>query len=193
MSVSGPEPGVDTEQTVSFLERLIATGFFSGYSPFASGTAGTLVGLGLCLLPGVHTNGVLIPLTFVVFFVGVYASGRVAAVEGNRLTRSAATAKAVFQRGALRHPDPSIVVIDEIVGMWVSLLWLPPIAGSYVAAFIAFRIFDVLKPEPAQRIEHLPGGWGIMLDDVIAGLYANITVHVLAFLIPKFFAASPIL
>ena len=69
--------------------------------------------------------------------------------------------------------DPPVVVIDEIVGMWIGLL-----------AFFFFRIYDIIKPPPARKLEHLKNGWGIMLDDVAAGIYANITVRLLLFIFP---------
>jgi phosphatidylglycerophosphatase A len=185
MSDSVPRADRTGSQNLPFLTRCIATGFFSGYIPWASGTFGALVGLLLCLLPYVHLPSVLIPCIVAGFAVGVYTSGEVARAEGDRLSRTAAAAKAAFQPGERQHADPSIVVIDEMVGMWVSLLWLTPSVASYVLAFVAFRIFDVLKPAPVRQLERLPGGWGIMLDDVIAGIYANVIVQALLFLLSK--------
>lgn len=182
MSGSGPNGEPTRGRRVPFLTQCIATGFFSGTIPWASGTFGTLVGLLLALIPGVH--GLLLPLIVLFFFVGVYAAGEVARAEGGRLTRSAAVAKAVFQPGPHEHPDPSIVVIDEIVGVWIALYGMPLTVTAYVLAFLAFRVFDVLKPEPARWVERLPGGWGIMLDDVAAGLYANLSVRILLMLLP---------
>jgi phosphatidylglycerophosphatase A len=165
------------------LTRLIATGFYVGYIPWGSGTFGSLLGLLLCLPPGVLSSP-FFPLAVVaVFFIGVYVSGRVALAEGHRLTRSAAAAKEAFQPGVHAHPDPSIVVIDEIVGMWISLLWLPVSLPSFVIAFLAFRIFDVTKPQPANLVEHFPGGWGIMLDDLVAAVYANLGTRIVLFLL----------
>ena len=66
--------------------------------------------------------------------------------------------------------DPSEVVIDEVVGMGISLFMLPHSPGLYLLAFILFRVFDILKPSFIYRIQNLSGGWGIMLDDVLAGL-----------------------
>ena len=157
--------------------RVVATGFFSGYIPWASGTFGSLVGLLLWLIPGVHAPEVLSPLLAAGFFLGVYTSGEVAAREGHVLTRSAAAAKRLFQAGSPAHADPSIVVIDEIIGMWIALFGLAPELYTCAIAFIAFRAFDILKPEPARSSEALPGGWGIMLDDVFAGLYANVATR----------------
>lgn len=184
MSGSGSNDEPPRGRQVPWLIRCIATGFFAGTIPWASGTFGTLVGLLICLLPGVRSSGILLPLIILVFFVGVYAAGAVARAEGGRLTRGAAAAKAVFQPGPHTHPDPSVVVIDEIVGIWITLLGIPGTVTAFVLCFAAFRIFDVLKPEPARWVERLPGGWGIMLDDVVAALYANITVRIVFTLLP---------
>ena len=80
---------------------------------------------------------------------------------------------------ALGVEDPGPVVIDEVVGMFVSLLFLPATWPVIAAAFLAFRVFDIVKPWPAGRLEHVPGGWGVMADDVMAGVYANLAVQLL--------------
>ena len=185
MPPSGPDPD---RPTVPLLTRFIATGAFSGYSPWASGTVGTAVGVLLYLLPGVESPAVLGTLVAVVLLTGVYAAGKVAAAEGHALTPQAARAKETFQPGTEHGPDPSIVVIDEIVGVWIALLLLPKTVLAVLLAFLLFRVMDVVKPEPARSLERLPGGWGIMLDDVVAGVYANLATRlvlaVLGLLIP---------
>jgi len=89
---------------------------------------------------------------------------------------------------ALGVEDPGPVVIDEVVGMFVSLLFLPATWPVIAAAFLAFRVFDIVKPWPAGRLEHVPGGWGVMADDVMAGVYANLTVQVLIWARPGMLA-----
>lgn len=89
---------------------------------------------------------------------------------------------------ALGVEDPGPVVIDEVAGMLVSLLFLPGTWPIIFAAFIAFRIFDIVKPWPAGRLEDVPGGWGVMADDVMAGVYANLTVQVLLWARPGLLA-----
>lgn len=75
--------------------------------------------------------------------------------------------------------DCSCIVIDEIAGMLTTLVWLPQGIGFLLAGFIAFRIFDILKPFPAGLAERrLPGGWGVMMDDILAGVYAGLVVRV---------------
>ena len=182
MNGSAPPPEAPDRSRPPFAVRFIATGFFTGYIPWISGTFGSLAGLLLLLIPGAGSPGVLPLLLVFGFGIGVYTSGRVAESEGNSLSRSAAATKAIFQPGTHAQADPSIVVIDEIVGMWISLAGIAPGAVLYITAFMLFRLFDVLKPEPARSLERLPGGWGIMLDDVVAGVYANAATRVLALL-----------
>ncbi len=162
-----------------FLARFIATGFYSGYIPWASGTFGSIVGLLIYAIPGVEQPLWLSLLIVLGFAAGVVSAAHVARAEGHRLTKTAAATKAIFQPEAHATPDPSIVVIDEIVGMWISLLLLPKGFVPALIAFFAFRAFDILKPPPARQLERIPDGWGIMLDDVIAGLYANIVTQLL--------------
>ena len=88
---------------------------------------------------------------------------------------------------AERHygrPDPGIVVVDEVAGMLLALFWLPVGWFGAGVGFLAFRVFDILKPFPAGAAERLPGGWGIMADDVVAGLYAYATVRLIAWVAP---------
>jgi phosphatidylglycerophosphatase A len=70
------------------------------------------------------------------------------------------------------RPDPGHVVIDEVAGQWIALLFSRVNLSHLLAGFLLFRLFDIVKPWPARRLEHLPGGWGIVLDDVAAGVYA---------------------
>jgi phosphatidylglycerophosphatase A len=182
MNGSVRQPESPAGGRVPFAVRCIATGFFSGYIPWASGTFGSIVGLLLLLIPGAASPPVLPLLIVCGFGIGVYTSARVAEAEGNALTRTAAAAKAMFQPGDHAQADPSIVVIDEIVGMWISLAGIAIAPSGCITAFILFRLFDVLKPEPARSLERLPGGWGIMLDDVVAGAYANIGTRGILFL-----------
>ncbi len=75
------------------------------------------------------------------------------------------------------------MVIDEIVGLWVALLFLPGEIPAIIVAFTTFRLFDIVKPPPAAALEKVGRGWGIMLDDVAAGIYANAVTHVTLWLI----------
>ena len=73
--------------------------------------------------------------------------------------------------------DPAIVVIDEVVGQWIALLFIPLTLIPVTAAFILFRVFDIYKPFPIDQSQALKGGFGIMVDDIIAGIYANIIIQ----------------
>jgi phosphatidylglycerophosphatase A len=138
---------------------LVATAFGAGYSPVAPGTAGSLVGLALFWpLHRLGLSGQLVALA-VVFLAGVKCSTVVAAGLGRK--------------------DPGLVVVDEVAGMWTTLLLVPFTPGVAALAFVAFRVMDVLKPYPARQLEALPGGWGIMCDDLMAGVYANLLLQVL--------------
>ncbi|HWD87301.1 MAG TPA: phosphatidylglycerophosphatase A [Mucilaginibacter sp.] len=77
--------------------------------------------------------------------------------------------------------DPAKVVIDEVAGMWISLLFLPVCWQYTLAGLILFRIFDIVKPLYIRKMENLRGGWGIMFDDVLAGVYANILLQTALF------------
>src|SRR5262249_36973612 len=140
----------------------LATGFGTGYGPIAPGTWGSLPGLALAwgLARGIGAWGVLAG-AIVFALVGIWAAGRAEALLGEK--------------------DPGRVVIDEIAGQMVTLLFVRPTPAVLVAGFLVFRILDVLKPWPARRLEDLPGGSGIMADDLMAGLYANLILHGLAF------------
>jgi len=141
----------------TILATVVATGLGSGYSPFAPGTAGSLVGLVL-FWPLHHLAlWAQAAATVAVFFVGVAAATHVARRVGIE--------------------DPGLVVADEVVGMWVSLLGVPLTGVTAVAGFVLFRVFDVFKPYPARDLERLPAGWGIMCDDVMAGVYANLLLR----------------
>ena len=136
--------------------RLIATVFYAGYSGFAPGTVGSAVALCVyCLLPPLDAFlwvAFLVPL----FFLSVYAAAAGESVWGD---------------------DPSPVVIDEFVGYFVTVCALPQSLGVAVAAFFLFRVLDIVKPPPVRQSEALPGGWGIVGDDVLAGVYGNLILR----------------
>ncbi len=128
----------------------LATWFGCGRSPVAPGTVGTLGAVPLYLLAsrGGHVGVGLAAVA--VTIVGVWASGVVAKDAG--------------------HADPSFVVIDEVAGLLVTMLPVSPSWRSLAVGCAVFRLLDILKPGPVQRFEALPGGWGIMMDDVAAGV-----------------------
>jgi phosphatidylglycerophosphatase A len=138
--------------------KLIATGFGSGYSPVAPGTAGSLVGALLFLPLAGRPWPLQLALIVGVTLVGMAAAHRVARVLGLK--------------------DPGLVVVDEIAGQWVSYLALPFNPFTALAGFLLFRVMDIVKPWPARALERLPGGIGIVADDLAAGVYANLLLRV---------------
>ena len=77
--------------------------------------------------------------------------------------------------------DPSKVVVDELIGVWVAVLWIPAETQWLILGFILFRFFDIAKPLGIRQLEKIKGGWGVMLDDVGAGIYANIVLQVIVY------------
>jgi phosphatidylglycerophosphatase A len=149
---------------MKFNHALIATGLGLGYIPIAPGTAGAVGALiiALAISYSVAYNILLAFLIIAVFFIGVNSSGKLTADWGR---------------------DPSKVVIDEVVGMWIALWMIPHGFAFMIVAFLMFRIFDIYKPLYIKEFEKLPGGWGIMMDDVVAGIYSNISVQILSVMI----------
>lgn len=140
------------------LLMFIATGGGSGYLPKAPGTWGTLVGLMLWWpLAGLSLTAYL-AVVAALFLVGVASAG---------------AAEKILDRG-----DPGVVVIDEIVGVLIALTAAPLHPAAALVGFALFRLFDIAKPFPVGWVDrHLHGGLGIMLDDVAAGLYALLVLH----------------
>jgi len=134
----------------------VATACGAGYAPFAPGTAGSLVGLLLWwLLPpaaGVQAGSIV-----ALFLAGCW---------------SGAAAERHFQK-----TDPGQVVLDEVVGMLLTLFMIPVGWKGAAAGFVLFRAFDIVKSPPANRLEHLPGGLGIMADDAMSAVYANVALR----------------
>nr|AAP58617.1 putative phosphatidyl-glycerophosphatase [uncultured Acidobacteriota bacterium] len=151
-----------------------------GYLPLAPGTWGSLLAVGFYFLlhsvwfphtdipPGVFVRSYLVVQVLIIIavtLVGVWAASRTERV--------------------LKIKDPGKVVIDEVAGQLIALLVLPgrlwqaSDVAALVAAFILFRFFDIVKPYPARKLESLKGGWGIMTDDLVAGVYAAIVVAVI--------------
>jgi len=114
------------------------------------------------VIPPELQRGALILLSLAVIAIGIPAATKVASAYGNK--------------------DPQNVIIDEVAGQWITLIAVPVAWKSLLVGFILFRGFDIFKPPPIRRIETLPGGFGIVLDDVAAGIYASIMMHLLLYL-----------
>jgi len=140
--------------------RLVATGLGTGLVPHAPGTAGTLVGVPLFLVFAQMPWQLHLLSILALAVLAVYVSG--------------ATEK------ALNSKDAPCIVIDEIVGFQFTMLLIPPTLPHIVLGFIAFRIFDIIKPFPIGLCERkIPGGWGIVADDIVAGIYGRATLALL--------------
>jgi len=145
---------------------LLATCFGIGRAPVAPGTFGSVPGLLLALwLHHLQNPWIEIAAMVIVAAVGVWAAG-----EAERYY-------------ALIDPGP--VVIDEVLGMLVTLAFLPVSLTGALIGFFVFRVCDVIKPFPARRLERLPGGFGVMGDDLMAGLWGLAIMHVLCWAVPQ--------
>jgi len=149
---------------VAFSDRvalLLATGFGTGYAPIAPGTWGSLPGVAAGWACHRLGGGWAVAAgAAAVSGLGIWAAGRAEPLFGKK--------------------DPGPVVIDEIAGQMVTLAFLPATPLVLLAGFLSFRVLDILKPWPASRLEALPRGSGIMADDLMVGLYANLILHALA-------------
>jgi phosphatidylglycerophosphatase A len=146
---------------MSALARLVGTFFYLGYVPKGPGTAGSLVALAIAWV--LHTylgsSAAYLALFGALLIVpAIWAAGRMAKDTGSK--------------------DPQVVVIDEVVGQWITFAGASTLNGkSWLAAFALFRLFDIWKPPPVRQLERIPGGAGIVLDDAMAGIYAALVLY----------------
>ena len=148
------------QQTVLFF----STGFYSGYIPFAPGTFGTLTALPLCYLLSICSSGggAVIIIAFILLAIWLADSSE----------------------KLINKKDPGCIVIDEIAGMLVTLAGLPFNFFTVVMGFFLFRLLDIFKPFPIRYLERkIPGGAGIVVDDIVAGIIANITLRIIVYLV----------
>lgn len=145
---------------------IFAFGFGSGLFRFAPGTMGTLMAVPFALLLGrlpLPAHGAAV---FLLFLAGVWCCGAASRALGRK--------------------DPGGIVWDEMVGFWLTVALLPPAWGWWLAAFGLFRFFDILKPWPIRQVERrFAGGLGIMLDDIVAALYAMLALAGLQYLLAR--------
>lgn len=152
--------------------RFVYSACYSGLAPIAPGTAGSAFAAVLLLLPGrlsplpEWNHWAWIFPIIAVLFVGVWATRYAEARYGR---------------------DPGIVVVDEVLGMMITLYLIPNSLAAVGIGFFLFRLFDILKPFPVRNVEHVAGAWGVMLDDALAGVYANICLRVILLLGAKLF------
>jgi phosphatidylglycerophosphatase A len=140
--------------------KITSTSFGIGYIGKGAGTAAAVA---TCLiwyaLASGQTGNFIPALTFTLFVIalGIWSGNVVESIWGK---------------------DHNRVVIDEVAGMCITLLWIPVTPINILAALILFRFFDIVKPLYIRKLEDLPGGWGVMFDDVLAGIYANIVLQI---------------
>ena len=146
---------------INSFEKIVGSAFFTGYIPFASGTFGSLVAVIIYFIPGFEKLWIIIPAIILLFTYGVYVA---------------------FKFESVYSKDPSQCTIDEVVGTWIALIALPKTILIVITSFLIWRLLDIIKPFPARTSENLKGGWGIMIDDVISGVYSLIIVHFIVYL-----------
>ena len=141
---------------------MLATWFGCGYFPWGPGTVGSLAGLLLAMGVELYlgdTRKFLFGITFILFMPAVWAASKTAEITGKK--------------------DPGLVVVDEVLGQWVTLLGASSFqVSSFAAAFVLFRLFDIWKPWPVRQFERLPGGYGIVADDIAAGIYGALILYI---------------
>lgn len=136
----------------------VAQGAYSGRSPFAPGTAGTIIGMLLYLFFKERPLWIYLGVCAVVTALGSWAAGEAEKLLGKK--------------------DSPSIVIDEIAGFLVSMLLVPGTWQFMIAGFLLFRFFDIVKPWPLHGLQKVRGGMGVMLDDLGAGIYTNIILHI---------------
>jgi phosphatidylglycerophosphatase A len=154
---------------VTRLAVFLATAGYSGYFPVAPGTVGSAVGL-LVYAAIRWSQSPVLPIVEVLVILSLFAAGVWASTAAERYF------------GGI---DPGPIVVDEVVGMLMTLAFIPVGLSGALAGFVLFRIFDVIKPFPARRFEALHGGLGVMADDAMAAIYANVSLRLLMALFPS--------
>lgn len=150
---------------MNFIYKLFATALGSGYSPIAPGTAGAIVGcIALWLF---EKYNILSTTTTPLLFIGLITITTILGII--------ATNKLENEWGK----DPQKVVIDEVLGMWITMLFVPFTWLNLLIGFVLFRFFDIAKPLGVRKMENLGGGLGVMADDMLAGIYSNIVLIII--------------
>lgn len=156
------------------VHKLIASGFGTGFLPGAPGTFGSALAAGLIWLYWFSVSSfhysdaqlLYILITLFFFFAGIISTNALQQEWGH---------------------DSSRFTVDEMAGMFITMIWVECTPQNLLAAFILFRFFDILKPFGIRLMEKVHGGWGVMLDDILSGIYANITLHVILFFSAYYF------
>ena len=137
--------------------KVCSTILFSGFSPIAPGTVGSFIALVLYFITPHLAPGYWLLIILLLTAIGIYVATQAEEIYGH---------------------DASQITIDEFVGMLVSVFALPKLISVSLAAFFLFRFFDILKPLLINKVQSFPKGWGIMADDLLAGIYTNILLQI---------------
>ena len=147
---------------INFLEKVIGSGFYTGYVKKASGTFGSLAGIIIYLIPGFENPSIMIFFITLFILIGVPIARKFESVYGE---------------------DPKEYTNDEVIGMWITLIFIPKKIWWIAIGFLLFRVFDIWKPFPARQLEKVKKGWGVILDDVAAGLYSFIVLQIIVLVV----------
>lgn len=151
---------------LNFIEKIIGSGFFTGYSPFASGTVASFLALLIYLFVPEFSNPTLMMLIIsFLLLIGVKLAVKFEFVYGK---------------------DPKQFTLDEFIGSWISFLFLPKKLWFVIPVFLIWRIIDIYKPFPIKKMENYKNGWGVLLDDVVAGFYSFFIIQISIHIINRF-------
>jgi len=150
---------------IDFFSVIFSSGLYSGFAPVASGTVGSAFALLFLFIPGFTNIYIFLPVIFLCLLLGIFTSTKMVKRYGD---------------------DPSVVVIDEFVGMWITIFISSFISYDYlsiIVGFFMFRMFDIVKLYPASYFDKMKNGFGIMMDDVIAGIYGGVATIIILLLL----------
>lgn len=145
---------------INLLEKILGSGLFTGFLPGMSGTYASFLAMLIFLIPGFENPALMIFLISFFILVGVPIAVKFENVYGN---------------------DPAEYTLDEFIGMWITLLFIPKKIWFILSAFVIWRVFDIIKPFPARKLESVKNGWGVILDDVMAGIYSFILIQAIIY------------
>jgi len=154
------------ELKINTFEKILGSGFYTGFTKNATGTIASLLALLLFLIPGFENPTLMITLISFFIIIGVDIARKFEKVYGN---------------------DPKEFTLDEIIGTWISFLFIPKKIWYLLMAFFLWRFMDIVKPFPIRKLELLKNGWGVILDDVLAGIYTFLIVQLSIDLINRIF------
>lgn len=146
------------------IEKFIGSGFYTGFIPKASGTFASLLAFLIFLIPGFENPTFLMVTISISIVVGVKIANKFEKVYGK---------------------DPHQFTLDEFIGSWITLLFIQKKIWFLIPAFILWRLLDIYKPFPAKKFESINGGWGVVLDDIVSGIYSFVIIQISVHLINR--------